>query len=239
MSEQKVAVITGGGTGIGAATAELLAESGVKVTVIGRRPEPLEEVVSRIEAKGGVAVGRPGDVSDFETMEEIAQETLNRFGKIDLIVPNASVHDVSNIHDGDPTWWRTLILINVVGLLNTVRAFLPILIDQADGHVIVVSSLSGRITYVGEPIYITSKHAQIAFIECLRKEATPKGIKVSIVEPGLVDTPFLNNPFAQELKKTVPPLEALEVAEAIQFIFDRGDNCTINELSLRPRKQVL
>ncbi len=239
MAKKKVALITGGGTGIGAATAEELAKAGVRVVILGRRPGPLDEMVKKITDQGGEAVAHPGDVREFGTMDAVVKETVDRFGQLDLVVPNASVHDVSNIHDGDPEWWRTLILINVVGLLNTVRASLPQMYDQGFGHIIVVSSLSGRVTYVGEPIYVASKHAQVAFVDCLRKEVTPKGIKVTIIEPGMVDTPMLDNPFAKELMKTVPPLEASEVAGAIRFVFEQGPNCVINELSMRPLKQTL
>jgi NADP-dependent 3-hydroxy acid dehydrogenase YdfG len=164
---------------------------------------------------------------------------VGRFGHIDLVVPNAAVHDASSIDSGDPDWWHTVIDVNVVGLLNTVRAFLPQFLRQEFGHFIVVSSLSGRVTYVGEPIYITSKHAQVAFVECLRKEVTPKGIKVTIIEPGLVETPFIENPMGQLVKKTVTPLDALDVARVIRYVYEQPKNCTIYELSMRPLKQLL
>ena len=236
---KRIAVITGGGTGIGAATAEELARTGIAVVLVGRRPAPLNVTASRIKEAGGEALAYPCDISDFKAMEVLAGSTVERFGRIDLVVPNASVHDVSTIDGGDPMKWRDLIMINVIGLLNTVRAFLPHMYLQESGHFIIVSSLSGRMTYVGEPAYITSKHAQVAFAECLRKEATPRGIKVTIIEPGLVDTPLSANPFAEEIKKTVPPLLPEEVARAIRYCFEQPDNCTINELSLRPKKQLL
>jgi NADP-dependent 3-hydroxy acid dehydrogenase YdfG len=172
-------------------------------------------------------------------MEELVEATLTRFGKIDLLISNAALHDASAIDTGDPYWWHAVIDVNVVGLLFTVRAFLPQMIQQEKGHIMVVSSLSGRLTYVGEPIYITSKHAQVAFVECLRKEVTPKGIKVSIIEPGMVETPFIDNEFARELKKTVPPLEPEDVARAIRFTYEQPENCTIYEISMRPKKQLL
>ena len=221
-TERRVAVITGGGTGIGAATAEALSRAGVAVVLVGRRPSPLDTTVSKINTSGGEGIAFPGDVSEFGEMERIAAATVERFGRIDLLVPNASVHDVSNIDDGDPAKWRELILINVVGLLNTVRAFLPHLYRQKSGHIIIVSSLSGRVTYVGEPIYITSKHAQVAFAECIRKEATPKGIKVTIIEPGLTDTSFSANPFAEELRKTVPPLRPFESLPTLPSDLNEG-----------------
>ena len=239
MIENQVAVITGGGTGIGAATAEELARAKMKVVIVGRRPAPLEEVAKRINSQGGTAFPYPMDITDFPAMEKLVTDTVERFGRVDLVVPNAAVHDASALDSGDPYWWRTLIEVNVVGLLFTVRAFLPQLYRQEGGHIIIVSSLSGRVTYVGEPIYITSKHAQVAFVECLRKEVTPRGIKVTIIEPGMVETPFIDNPFANELKKTVPPLDASDVARVIRFVFEQPPNCTIYELSMRPLKQLL
>lgn len=238
-NKNKVAVITGGGTGIGAATAEELASTGVNIVVVGRRPKPLKKIASKITSKGGTAVTLPADISIFSDMQKLVKKTVEQYGHVDLVVANAAVHDESSIDSGDPEWWRNVILINVVGLLYTVRAFLPQMYLQGKGHIIIVSSLSGRITYVGEPVYITSKHAQVAFAECLRKEATPKGIKVTIIEPGIVETPFIDNPVAQELKKTVPPLDPEDVARAICFAFEQPPNCTIYELSLRPLKQLL
>ena len=238
-SQGKVAVITGGGTGIGAATAEALAGRDVQVVVVGRRPDPLEEVSARIAQKGGLCVAHPADISDFPAMEELAASSMERFGRVDAIVANAAIHDQSSLDTGDPDWWRSVILVNVVGLMYTVRAFLPHFYRQEAGHIIVVSSLSGRVTYVGEPVYATSKHAQLAFVECLRKEVTPKGIKVTIIEPGLVETSLSRNPVADDLKKTVTPLDPADVARAIEFAFDQPPNCSIYEVSLRPLKQLL
>ena len=235
----KVAVITGGGTGIGAATAEELAKSGTKVILVGRRPEPLQEVSETISRMGGTAVAHPADITDFSAMQKLADTTIERFGQVDLVVANAAVHDVSSIHDGDPEWWHKVIDVNVVGLLFTVRAFLPHMYRQEFGHLLVISSLSGRVTYVGEPIYITSKHAQVAFVDCLRKEVTPRGIKVTIIEPGLVDTPFIDNPMGQKIKKTVTPLDPFDVANAVRFAFEQPKNSTIYEISMRPLQQLL
>ena len=239
MNTNQVAVITGGGTGIGAAIAVELASTGMSVVVTGRRPDPLNEVVKRITDAGGTAIAYPSDVSDWAAMQQLAKDTLDRFGRIDLIVPNASVHDEALIAEGDPTWWRTLMLINAVGLFNIVRAFIPTMIEQGHGHVIIISSASGRLFYAGEAIYESSKHAQVAFADCLRQEMVEHGLKVSIIEPGMVETPMLDNPFANELKKTVHPLDAEDVARMARYIYEQPPNCVINEVVMRPLKQAL
>ncbi len=239
MNENQVALITGGGTGIGAATAEELAGIGLKIVVVGRRPQPLEDVAARIKGRGGQAVGLPADVADYEAMEEVVGRTVESYGRIDLLVANAAVHDVSSIDGGDPARWSELIQINVMGVLNVVRAVLPLMYRQGAGHIVVVSSVSGRVTYVGETAYVSSKHATTAFADCLRQEASPRGIRVTLLAPGLVDTPLADNPYAAELKKTVQPLRPSDCARAIRFAFEQPPNVGINEIVMRPVKQVL
>ncbi len=239
MNPQKVAFITGAGTGIGAATAEELAHAGMAVVVTGIHQEPLEAVACRIRESGGKALVQAADVTDYDAMHKLVQQTLAEYGRLDLIMPNAAIHDTSSAHDGDPERWKRVIDTNVTGLLYTVRASLPPLLQQGFGHIIAVTSVSGRITYVGEPVYVASKHAQIAFLECLRQEVTPKGIKVSIVEPGLTATPLVENEFARELMKTIPPLEPGDIARAIRYIFEQPANVVINEITVRPAKQIL
>jgi len=239
MTENGVALITGGGTGIGAATAEELAGIGLRIVVVGRRSQPLEGVVARIKARGGQALGLPADVSDYAAMEEVVKRTVGHYGRIDLLVANAAMHDVSSIDAGDPAKWNQLMQTNVMGVINVVRAALPLMYRQGAGHVVVVSSVSGRVTYVGETVYVSSKHATVAFADCLRQEASPRGIRVTLLEPGLVDTPMADNPYAAELKKTVRPLTPADCARAIRFAFEQPPNVAINEIVMRPLKQVL
>jgi len=234
-----VAIITGGGTGIGAATAEELASVGVKVVLVGRRPVPLANVVAKITAQGWEATSHSADVSDYAAMEGVVADTVARYGHIDLLVSNAAVHDVSSAADGDPAWWRRVIETNVLGGMHIIRAALPHMYRQGSGHIVIVASVSGRVTYVGEPVYVASKHALVAFGDCLRQEASPHGIRVTLIEPGMVDTPLLDNPFARELMKTVTPLQPADCARAIRFAFEQPPHCAVNEIVLRPLKQVL
>jgi NADP-dependent 3-hydroxy acid dehydrogenase YdfG len=239
MNDDRVALITGGGTGIGAATAEELAGVGLRVVVVGRRPGPLEHVVAVIKGRGGEALALPADVSDYEAMEKAVGRTVERYGRIDLLVANAAVHHVSSIDAGDPARWEQLIRINVLGVMNAVRAVLPLMYQQGAGHIVVVSSVSGRVTYVGETAYVTSKHATTAFADCLRQEASGRGVRVTVIEPGLVDTPLADNPYAAEMKKTVQPLLPADCARAIRFAFEQPPNVGINEIVMRPATQVL
>lgn len=239
MSENQTALITGGGTGIGAAAAEELAANGLNIVVVGRRAGPLEEVAGRIRARGGQAAAMPADVTNYDAVERVANRTVDRFGRIDLLVANAAVHDVSSIDSGDPAWWGRLIQTNVMGVIHVVRAVLPLMYRQGSGHIIIVASVSGRVTYTGETVYVASKHATVAFADCLRQEASPRGIRVTTIEPGMVDTPMLDNPFARELRKTVTPLSPSDCARAILFAFQQPPNVAINEIVMRPIKQVL
>jgi NADP-dependent 3-hydroxy acid dehydrogenase YdfG len=234
-----VSIITGAGTGIGAATAEALAARGVKVVLVGRRPAPLSEVAAAVAARGGEAVCQPADVTDYAAMEQVTADTLARHGRIDILVSNAAIHDVSSPADGDPVRWRQVLETNALGGFHIVRAVLPSMYERGSGHVVIVASVSGRVTYVGEPVYVASKHALVAFGECLRQEASPRGVRVTLIEPGLVDTPLIDNPFARELKKTVTPLQPADCARAICFALEQPPHCAINEIVIRPVQQVL
>jgi NADP-dependent 3-hydroxy acid dehydrogenase YdfG len=239
MISKQVAIITGGGTGIGAATATRLAKMGIAVVVLGRRETPLRDVTQKILASGGEASFYSADVRDYSKLEQIVHEVSDKYGHIDILVANAAIHDVSRISEGDPDHWRELVNINVVGCMYQVRTTLPVMYQQGAGHIVIVSSVSGRVTYVGEPIYVASKHALVAFADCLRQETASRDIRVTIVEPGLVDTPLVDNPWAKELMKTVEPLKADDCARAIAFAIEQPPNCVINEIVMRPQKQVV
>lgn len=236
----QIAIVTGGGSGIGAAIAEELAGSGMRVMVVDCSVERLETVKERISASGGEVVSAVADVSDHHAMSSVARDVVERFGRIDILVANAGIHEQSKVVDGDPERWARVVETNVLGVAYAARAVLPTMYDQGTGHVIIVASVSGRVTYVGEPVYAASKHATVAFGDCLRQEATPHGVKVTIIEPGLVGTDMLNeNPFAQELIKQVTPLQPVDCARAVRFALEAAPNCSVNEIVLRPKEQVL
>lgn len=233
-----VAIITGAGSGIGAATAEDLAAAGMRVALVGRRVDRIEGVATRLRAAGNEAVPEPGDIRDYSEMQGIVARTAERWGRIDVLVANAAVVEQSTISEGDPARWRNLIDTNVSGTFNTIRAVLPQMHEQGRGHVVIVSSVSGRTTYVGEPAYVASKHALVAMGECLREELAPTGIRVTLIEPGLVATEFIDTDFVRTRLAGLVPLPPAAVAHAIRFALEQPSDVSISEIVIRPTSQV-
>jgi NADP-dependent 3-hydroxy acid dehydrogenase YdfG len=235
----RVALITGGGTGIGAATATELAAAGAGVAIMGRRPETLAQIAGGIRASGGRASEIPGDVREFAQVEAAVARTIAELGRLDILVANAALVDHGPIDQADPAFWADLIATNVLGVMYAVRASLPRMYEAGAGDVVIVASASGRATYVGEPAYVASKHATVAFADCLRKESAGRGIRVIVLEPGLVDTPFIDWPSVRELLPGVEPLQAEDCARVIRFALEQPARSALNEIVIRPSGQAL
>lgn len=234
----RVAIVTGAGSGIGEACAEDLAAAGMRVALVGRRVDRINAVVERIRAAGGEAAAEPGDIRDYGFTQGIVERTVQRWGSVDAYVANAAVVEQSTISEGDPESWKKVIDTNVMGTFNSIRAVLPQMHGQGSGHVVIVSSLSGRIWYVGEPAYVASKHALLAMGHCLRKELAPTRIRVSLIEPGLVQTEFFDPEFAFALFPDVTPLDPADVARTIRFVMEQPPNVQICEVGIHPVTQV-
>lgn len=239
LSMHRVGIITGAGSGIGAASAIELAGPGTVSYLIGRRKDRLEAVASEILSSGGLAEVCPADVRDSSSLSEIAQNAHEQHGRIDLLIACAAMHDTASVTTGDPDRWHELIDTNVLGTLYACRAVLPYMEEAGAGDVVIVSSVSGRVTYPGEPVYLSSKHATVALGDSLRQAVAGKGIRVTVIEPGMVDTAMLDNPFARELRKTIRPLDPDDCARAIRFAIEQPRHCSVNEIVLRPTGQVL
>ena len=236
----KSVLITGAGTGIGAAVAVLLGAQGSKVALMGRRVEPLAEVARRVGADGGDGLVVPGDVRKYRDVAAAVKTTIDRFGGIDILVANAAVADSGPIAQADPSVYRAVVETNVLGVLHGIRAVLPHFTRRKQGHIVVVASVSGRVTYVGEPAYVASKHATIAFAECLRQEVAGHGIRVSVIEPGLVETPLIHvYAGALDMVPGVVPLDPTDIAQAVRFVLEQPPSVDIAELVIRPTTQVL
>jgi clavulanate-9-aldehyde reducatase len=236
------AIVTGGGTGIGAATCDQLGKAGVQLVIVGRRSEVVEASADVVRRAGGEAIAIPADVGVWADMERVVGTAIERYGKVDVLIANAAVVDHTSIAEADPVEWKALITTNVLGVMFGTRAVLPHMLARGAGHIVIVSSVSGRVTYVGEPAYVSSKHATVAFADCLRQEVSPSGIRVTLIEPGLVDTPLVRahlEAVSKVVPGTVRPLESADCARAILFAVEQPPNCSINEIVLRPTTQLV
>jgi meso-butanediol dehydrogenase/(S,S)-butanediol dehydrogenase/diacetyl reductase len=181
--EGKVAIVTGGGTGIGAATARRFAAEGASVVVTGRRPEPIEQI-----AKETAGLAIPGDAADPDHIDETVRAALDRFGGLDIVVANAGVGFGGRAGDVDDERWDRTIEVNLTAPLRLVRASLQALIDRGRGSIVVVSSISAFVTSTESAAYAASKAALLGLVRSIAVDYGPAGIRANAVCPGWVRT---------------------------------------------------
>src|SRR5262249_52967844 len=183
------------------------------------------------DAAEGSITARACDVRRYEDLVALHDATVAEHGRLDYVVANAGVTDWGLMSDGDPDRWRAVIETNVLGTAFTVRATLPTLLRAGAGHIVITASISGRVTYVGEPLYIASKWALVGLGRALRKEVASSGIRVTLIEPGIVDTPLVSG--SVEVRRDVVQRRALrteDVAEDVAFALAQADHVDIDEL---------
>ena len=208
--EGKVAIVSGGGSGIGAATARRFAREGAKVVVTGRRPGPIEGVAAEI---GGRAVS--GDVTDPDHAPAVVRATLEAFGGLDIVVANAGVGFGGTAAEVDDERWSRTIDVNVTGALRLVRAALPELISRGGGSVILVSSVAGLVGSTDSAAYTTSKAAMMGLTRSIAVDYGPKGIRANALCPGWVATPMADEEMRELAERRgVTVDEAYELATA-------------------------
>lgn len=222
--EGKVAIITGASSGIGEATAIALAAEGAKVVIAARRVERLEAVAKQIIDHGGQALSIVSDITDEAQAKNVIQKAHTEFGHIDILVNNAGISFPGRIENADPSNWRKMIDINVLALMYTTHIALPIFKAQKSGHIVNISSVAGRIARAGMAGYNVTKWGVNAFSEALRQEVYQDNIRVTIIEPGLVETEIdqhITDVVAkQEIearRKAITPLQSQDIAAAIVY----------------------
>jgi NADP-dependent 3-hydroxy acid dehydrogenase YdfG len=230
-----VGVITGGVSGIGAATAVEFARLGARLVLLDISAAGGDEIEARVRAAGGQATTISCDVSDAEAVEVAIRSAAAELGGVDFIVANAGIAEQSLIATGDPQRWATVVSTNLLGAMNSTRAALPVMRRQGHGHVLIVASVSGREAYVGEPAYIASKWGLVGFAHALRMEAAGYGVRVTVVEPGSVATPLtMDNPVIRPLMDTIEPLAPEDIARCLVFAYQQPAHAVISELVIRP-----
>lgn len=223
----KTFLITGASTGIGAATARKAAEAGYKVALAARSKDKLEALVEEL---GGpdAALAIQCDVTSFEDQQRMADKTVNKFGRIDVAFANAGIGaTAAGTEDGDPGNWKDMILTNILGVALTAKVCLP-QIKKNKGHILLTGSRAGRATLKGS-IYGTTKWAVTGYGYNLREELAGTGARVTLIEPGMVDTPFFDSPKPQGM-------EAEDVANAVMYAVSQPPHVNVSELLLVPER---
>ena len=231
-----VGLVTGGASGIGAAITAELRGRGATVVAVDRNAHPEAEPTSSRAVQAGWEAA--GDVRDFATISGISGNVRDEFGRLDFVVANAGITDWGSMSDGDPQRWRDVIETNVLGVAQTIRATMPVLVAQGRGHIVITASISGRTAYVGEPVYIATKWALVGLSKALRKEARPAGVRVSVIEPGIVDTPLVQQTAEGTAElAAVRALDPQDVARMVTFVLEQPAHVNIDEIMVSPLGQ--
>ena len=240
----KTALVTGATSGIGKATAQILAKNNYKIILCGRREDRLIELKNELSAFTEVCT-LSFDVRDKKAVFESINSLPKEFSKIDVLINNAgNAHGLDSIQNGDLDDWDAMIDINVKGLLYVSKAIIPKMIEQESGHIINIGSIAGKEVYANGNVYCASKHAVDALNQAMRIDLNPYGIRVGGIHPGAVETEFSEVRFkgdserAANVYKGFEPLRAEDIADIIHFVISRPYHVNIADLLVLPTAQA-
>jgi NADP-dependent 3-hydroxy acid dehydrogenase YdfG len=240
----RVVAITGASSGIGEATALMCAQAGASVALGARRTDRIEALAAQIEESGGATIAMPVDISSEEQAVGFVRAAHERLGRLDALVNNAGVMLLGPVEGADTAEWRQMIEVNCLGLLYCTHAALPLMREQGSGHIVNVASVAGRRASLGSGVYNMTKWGVVGFSEALRQEALHANIRVTVVEPGFVETELLdpNAQYVQDaaakLKQEIGDvLRAEDIADAIVHALAAPPHVSINEVLVRPTQQ--
>ena len=223
--QDRVAIVTGGGTGIGKGVALSLARQQVRVVVCGRRQDRLEKTIDAIRQQGGEAIAIRADVSQADDVQRLVDATLDGYGRVDIVVNSAGIVDESAaLHELNLADWDRVMATNLRGVMLVMRTVLPIMRDQRSGHIINISSESGLEYYTGDAVYGTSKHALNALSEYAQRENQDYGIRVNTICPGMVVTEMTENSIGLNHDKCLYPED---IADLVIWLLTRRQNIKI------------
>lgn len=241
----KVALVTGASSGIGEATARALAQEGAAVALVARRGDRLKALADEITGGGGKAEVIALDVADEAGAQEAVSRTLSALGRLDILVNNAGVMLLGPVLDADITDWQRMLDLNVLSLMVLTHAALPGMKDQGVGHVVNISSVSGRGASPTSAGYSASKWAVGGFSEGLRQEVRQFGVRVTVIEPGVVATELTDHITHASTKETyegriasMTKLESEDIASAVVYAVTQPQRVNVNEILIRPLDQV-
>ncbi|EAT58628.1 SDR family oxidoreductase [Chlorobium ferrooxidans] len=228
---RKVFLITGASTGIGEATARRAVEAGFTVVLAARSTAKLQQLQSELGSARSLAV--TCDVSNWQSQQKMLQETLERFGRLDVVFANAGFSKGSTFFGGEDKAeeWKEMVLVNVFGAAATARLTLPELV-KTGGHFLLTGSVVGRTTSIRN-LYSATKWAVTGMAQAIRNEMAGRGVRVTLVEPGVVDTPFWDN----IQKPDTPELQPDDIARAVIYAVSQPPHVDVNEILIRPTGQ--
>ena len=247
--QDTVALVTGASSGIGEATAEILAQHGAAVALVARRIDRLEDLAAKLKSEGASVLPIQADVANRDEAYEAVDRVAAEFGRLDTVINNAGVMLLGPIENAPVEEWERMVNVNLLGLLYCSKAALPHLLKAADGEprgvadLVNVSSVAGRVPRLGSGVYNATKHAVGAFSESLRQEVTGRHVRISLVEPGAVTTelvshnrPEIRDQMSQRFAGT-QRMDAADIADVIGYIVSRPRHVAINEVLVRPTEQ--
>jgi NADP-dependent 3-hydroxy acid dehydrogenase YdfG len=241
--EGKVVAITGASSGIGAATAQLLAERGAKLVLGARRSDRLEAMTARIAQSGGEAAYIRTDVKRREDLSSLVRLACDRFGKLDVLVNNAGIGPISLLDDLRVEDWEEMIDVNLKGFLYGIAAALPVFRAQQFGHFVNIVSTAGLKVVPLQAVYAGTKNAVRTISEGLRQEAGDK-LRVTAISPGFIQTDFAESMTDPKIKaQTIATRDAMAIppdaiARAIAFAIEQPPGVDVNEIVVRPTAQA-
>ena len=240
----KTILITGATSGIGLATAKKFANEKNQLILCGRRQHKLDEISNEISKITNVLTLR-FDVSDKKEVNKVLENIPKEFSSIDILINNAgNAHGLDTIQEGSLDDWDNMIDSNVKGLLYVSRVVMPKMIENQNGHIINIGSLAGREVYEKGNIYCATKHAVNAISKAMRIDLNKTGIKVSEINPGLVETDFSNVRFkgdsdrAEKVYQGYKALQADDIADIIEFVINRPSHVNIADILVLPQAQA-
>lgn len=246
MIKDKVVVITGASSGIGEATAKMLAKNGAKVVLGARRESRLQNIVDDIEKAGGQAAYKTVDVRNADEVAALVQVAKDKFGGLDVIFNNAGIMPSSPISALHTKEWNDMIDINIKGVLNGVAAVMPDFVSQKHGHIITTSSVAGIKSFTGAGVYGATKFAVRNLMEVIRMESAQEGtnIRTTTLYPAAINTELLHTITDSDTKKNMDAfyqqvgISPDAIARVVNFAVDQPEDVNVNEFTIYPTKQM-
>jgi NADP-dependent 3-hydroxy acid dehydrogenase YdfG len=241
--EGKVVAITGASSGIGEATARLLAERGATVVLGARRAERLDDIAREIGDRGGAAVTRRTDVARREDLDRLVATAVDEFGRLDVLVSNAGISKIGPLSDLDVEGWSAMIDVNLRGVLHGIAAALPVFRRQGQGHFVTTVSTAGLKIVPTMAVYAATKNAVRTVMEGLRQESTDGAVRTTSISPGFVDTQLDSSiddaAVRERIRRDMSDfgLPPAAVARAIAFAIEQPRDVEVGDITIRPTVQ--